>query len=78
MTGADVALIVSAFGTVVTAIGGVYIAYTSRKSNQAVQQVHSLVNQAATDAKRYRAVLERALTAAGVPIPPDQSIDIVE
>ena len=80
MTVSEIALLISSFGTVITATGGVYIAYTSKKSNKAVQEVHHLVNKAADDAKRaaddarrYRSVLERALIAAGVSVPEDQS-----
>jgi len=67
MTATDVALIISSVGTLLTTAGGVYIAITTR-------QVHKLVNQEATDAKRYRVVLQHALESAGMPLPPDQSV----
>lgn len=67
MTGQDIALIISSFGTLLTAAGGVYIAIATRN-------VHKLVNQEATDAKRYRVVLQHALEQAGVPLPVDQSV----
>lgn len=71
MTGTDIALIITAGGTVITAIGGVLIALTTKR-------VHKIVNQSATDAKRYRAVLERVLTANGIALPEDQSIIMPE
>ena len=83
MTGAEIALIISSVGTVVTAVSGGILAFYSKKSNEAVKEVHHLVNNAADEAKRvaedqrsYRSVLERALVAAGIPVPRDQSEEV--
>lgn len=40
----------------------------------AIQEVHTIVNQQRTDAQNYQAALVRALTAAGIDIPIDQSL----
>lgn len=81
MTGTEIALIITASGTLITAAGGVFIALTSRKTAQVTQQtaaataeVHTIVNQQRTDDLRYRAVLLQLLKKSGIPIPDDQSL----
>lgn len=85
MAAADV---ITAAATVVTACGGFVLALatwrtsqrtktteTVAKSTEAkVDQVHVIVNQRFTDLQRYTEALTRALTAAGVDVPIDQSI----
>jgi hypothetical protein len=42
---------------------------------KAAEEVHVMVNQQRTDAQRYTAVLLDSLRAAGLPVPPDVSLD---
>jgi hypothetical protein len=76
MTGTDVALVISASGTVITAVGGVIIAIISRKTNIATHEVHTMVNQQRTDALRYQTALIKSLRKAGVAVPDDQSLTL--
>jgi len=39
-----------------------------------VEEVHTIVNQAQTDARRYQAMLVAALIAANIAVPVDQSL----
>jgi hypothetical protein len=43
-------------------------------NSRATGKVHKIVNQQRTDGQRYAQDLRSALTAAGVPVPPDQSL----
>lgn len=78
--------IVTAFASVLTAFGGLLlsVAYvipafrTVRKTKIAVDEVHTIVNQQRTDAQRYQIALVSALKAAGIDVPIDQSLPIVE
>jgi hypothetical protein len=45
--------------------------YFNRRSTE---KVHKIVNQQRTDGQRYQQDLRGALTAAGIPVPPDQSL----
>jgi hypothetical protein len=81
MTGADIALIISATGTVITAAGGVVIAMVTRKNavisesnSKSLSEVHTIVNQQRTDALRYQSALVKALKRAGIEVPDDQSL----
>lgn len=71
MTGTEVALIITAIGTT---LGTLLTAYGGMRIAVATKAVHKLVNQEATDAKRYRVALQQALEAAGIPLPVDQSV----
>lgn len=81
--------IITAFATVLTAVGGLVLAFAVllpilRKTKTtevavvaalvATEQVHTMVNQQRTDAQRYQEALVRALHSAGVEVPIDQSI----
>lgn len=74
MTGSEIALIITATGTAITAVGGVVIAVMAKKTSVATQEVHTMVNQQRTDAKRYEITLIKAMKAAGIDIPDDQSL----
>jgi hypothetical protein len=73
--------IVTAIGTLFTALGGLLLAVgvlipVLRNSNKTLEQtekIHTIVNQQHTDQERYNIALTEALRAAGVPIPVDQS-----
>jgi hypothetical protein len=77
----SVAGILTAVATLAIAIGGVITALTgiiplirrTKRLEAKVDGVHTIVNQQHTDLVNYQATLERALMAAGVPIPRDQS-----
>lgn len=62
MTGSDVALIITAGGTLVTAIGVVLV-------NLKTSQVHTLVNSQHDALAEYQVTLINALQAAGIKIP---------
>lgn len=47
---------------------------TVRRTEARTAQVHTIVNQQRTDFLRYQSVLVNALHAAGIDVPPDQSI----
>jgi len=83
-----VAAVITAIATVITALGGLVLAMAAwrtaqrTKSTEAVaratearvEEVHVIVNQRFTDLQRYAEALVRALSAAGVDVPIDQSI----
>lgn len=50
------------------------VAVTTAENVDKLDDVHKIVNQQRTDMQRYQAVLLAALTAAGVEIPPDESL----
>jgi hypothetical protein len=76
------AAIVTAFASVLTALGGLALAIgvlipnlrATRQAVKATEDVHVMVNQQRTDAQRYQAALVRALNDAGIPVPLDQSL----
>lgn len=74
MTGAEVALVITAIGTAITATGGVVVAIMAKRTSAVTQEVHTMVNQQRTDAMRYQVTLIKALKAAGIAIPDDQSL----
>ena len=89
MSGSAAAAIVTAFASTLTALGGLVLAFavllpilrrtrsTENKVDRqvdALAQVHTMVNQQRTDAQRYQDALIRALNAAGVDVPIDQSL----
>lgn len=80
--------IITAIATVITALGVFVVALTgfvkvlaalrttTKKVDEAaakVEDVHKIVNQQRTDMQRYEAALIKALHAAGVEVPDDQS-----
>ena len=66
--------IVTAIATVITALGGLILAFAVIiPILRNVKQVHTIVNQQQTDLKNYQAALIRALHDAGIKVPLDQS-----
>lgn len=75
MTGSSIAGIITAVATVLIATGGVITAVgVLLPILRGTREIHTLVNQAATDARRYNERLIEALVAAGVPVPRDSSL----
>lgn len=74
--------VVTASATVLTALGGLVLAVSvlipilrnSRKTLVQVADVHTIVNQQRTDLLSYQQLLIRALSAAGVTVPEDASV----
>ena len=71
--------IITAMGTVMTALALVITALTERRRSKRVEhkvdQVHIIVNQQRTDTMNYQRALVRALETAGIDVPEDQSIE---
>jgi hypothetical protein len=68
------AAIATACASVITAIGGIILALTVFiPMLRTARATHTLVNQAHTDAQNYQFALIRAMRAAGVEVPIDQS-----
>jgi hypothetical protein len=65
---------ITALGSLITALG-LFLANLKvlLPIKKQIHIVHTIVNQEATDRKRYQAVLERALTMNGIELPEDQS-----
>lgn len=82
MTPSSLAGIITAIATALIAVGGVITSITvllpilrgTRQNGRQIGEVHTLVNQQATDARRYNERLIEALNTAGVPIPRDSSL----
>lgn len=82
MTGSSVAGIITASASVFTAIALVITALVTllpilrgtRQNAVAIGEVHTLVNQQMTDAKRYNERLMEVLVAHGIPVPRDSSL----
>ncbi len=77
--------IVSAFGIVgllLTGIAALVTALAARRTSlrteTKVDEVHTMVNQQRTDAQNYQRALIKALQAAGVDVPDDQSASATE
>jgi hypothetical protein len=76
------AAVITAVASVLTATGGLVLAVgvlipnlrATRAAVKATQDVHVMVNQQRTDAMNYQAALIRALNAAGIDVPLDQSL----
>ena len=69
MSGGELAAIITAIATAVTALGGLLVAIL-----KATREVHVIINQQRTDMIRYQTALVAALRSAGVEIPEDQSL----
>jgi hypothetical protein len=75
--------IITASSTVLIAIGGIIatltvfipVLRTAKSTNAQVHDVHIVVNQQRTDMKNYQRALVKALVAAGIEVPEDQSLD---
>ena len=79
----SIAGIITACGSLVTAVGAVLIGYWQFRLNmkvdantKKVETVHTIVNQQRTDQQRYIIALTQALKAAGINVPVDQSLPV--
>lgn len=76
MTGSSLAGIITAFASVLIAVGGIITAFSVLiPILRQTRAVHKIVNQQRTDMLRYQQALIRALAAHGIAVPLDQSID---
>jgi hypothetical protein len=67
---------VTAFATMLTALGGFLVAIRVLiPTRKQIQAVHTIVNQQKTDMERYQRALVAALSEHGITIPVDQSKD---
>ena len=70
--------IIAAVAGVITALGGLAggtaLLVSSMRTKRQVQSVHKIVNQQRTDMLRFQEALVRALIAAGIEVPIDQSL----
>lgn len=84
MPSSTLAGIITAIGTLLTAVALVITAWTTNRNTKRVeckvdevqktnQEVHKIVNQQHTDLKNYQAALIRALESRGIEVPVDQS-----
>jgi hypothetical protein len=76
MTGGDIALVIGAVTTLVTAGTASFLAIRSgfKTVREDVQAVHSIVNQASTDAKAYNLLLSNTLRMHGIDVPVDAAV----
>lgn len=73
--------LISAFFTMVTAIGGAIVSFKvmfpnlriNRHVAKVVDETHVIVNQQRTDMMRFQTVLKNKLAEHGIEIPEDQS-----
>lgn len=69
--------IITAVATLMTALGGLLLAFkTVIPLYRTAQSTHKIVNQQRTDMLRYQRALIKTLQNAGIDIPDDQSIDV--
>lgn len=77
MTASSWAGVITAIATLVTAIGGLLLAFkTVLPMYRQVEETHKIVNQQRTDLMRYQVALVRALRESGIDVPIDQSIEV--
>jgi hypothetical protein len=69
MTGGDVALVIGAATALITTVTASFIAL-----RREVRIVHSIVNQASTDARAYNLKLSDTLREHGIVVPVDPSV----
>lgn len=75
---------ITAISTLITAFGGVLLALTvlipilrtTRKVDEQVATIHTIVNQQRTDAQRYNIALTELLKKNNIEIPIDQSLPV--
>jgi large-conductance mechanosensitive channel len=71
---AHIAVIATAFGTIITALGGFIVSITVLMPLlKTAKGTHKIVNQDHTNIVNYNRALVRALKTAGVEVPVDQS-----
>ncbi len=64
----------TAFATVITALGGLFVAIKVLiPTKKQIVQVHDIVNQQRTDMLNYQRALENVLKLHGIEVPADQS-----
>jgi hypothetical protein len=68
-------LLLTGFAALITALA---TRRTSLRTEHKVDEVHTMVNQQRTDAQNYQRALIKALQAAGVAVPDDQSAADIE
>lgn len=74
MTASSLAGVITAFATLLTALGGLVVAIkVIIPMKTETKKIHTLVNQQHTDLIRRITVLTRALVKEGIDIPEDQS-----
>jgi hypothetical protein len=75
MTGSSWAGIITAFATLLTALGGLILALkTIVPMKREVHATHKIVNQDKTDRDNFNRALIRALESHGIEVPLDQSL----
>ena len=79
MASSTLAGVITAIGTVFTALALIITAVTglirSRRTQEKIDEVHTIVNQQRTDMQRYIRAQSAVLVAHGIELPIDQSID---
>jgi len=69
-----IAGMMTAFATLLTAIGGIVVTVKVLIPNHKVNEsTHKIVNQQRTDMLRFQAALVKTLVAHGIDVPEDQS-----
>jgi hypothetical protein len=75
MSASSLAGIITAVATCLIALGGVITAISVLLPILRItRSTHTLVNQKFTDLENHARAMARALTAAGIPVPVDQSL----
>lgn len=76
MSPSSLAGVITAFASVLIAVGGIITAFSVLLPIlRQTRAVHKIVNQQRTDMFRYQQALIRALTDHGITVPLDQSVD---
>jgi len=69
-----IAGIITAFATLITAVGGLIVAIKVLVPNfRETRKIHTLVNKQYTDVQQFNKALISALVKAGIDVPEDQS-----
>jgi len=77
MSGQDIALVLGAAGTLITAVTAAAIAIIKaiRQVQATADETHTMVNSQRLAAAKYTRVLVDALRAKGIDVPNDESLD---
>ncbi len=74
MPGSSVAGVITAFATLLTAVGGLIVALkVIIPQRRETASIHKIVNQQRTDMLRFQRALIETLQAHGIKVPVDQS-----
>lgn len=77
MTPSSWAGVITAFATLLTAVGGLIVAVKVLiPQRRDTKEIHKIVNQQKTDMLRFQRSLIQALVAHGIPVPEDQSLPL--